>query len=77
MIRKRSITLQGHRTSISLEDPFWQALQDIANHQNQSVMSLVSEIDSKRMNTNDGLSSAIRVFVLEYYMKEKAKSEAT
>ena len=60
-MRKRSLTIQGHRTSISLEEPFWMALNDIAKARQQSVASLVQMIDKKRVG---GLSSAIRVFIL-------------
>lgn len=61
---KRSITIAGHRTSISLEEQFWDALQDIAHEDNLSVNALVGAIDRQR-TTN--LSSAIRVFVLNRY----------
>jgi predicted DNA-binding ribbon-helix-helix protein len=59
---KRSIAIAGHRTSVSLEAPFWDALRTIANARNRSVQSLVGEIDAARGRQN--LSSAIRVFVL-------------
>ncbi len=68
MIIKRSITIKGHSTSISLEPPFWDALHAIAVKRKMSVASLVSEIDIKRSTTPKfGLSSAIRVFILEYH----------
>jgi len=63
--RKRSLTIAGHRTSISLEDSFWDALKEVADRQRRSVPEIVAEIDSKRGTT--GLSSAIRAFVLEAY----------
>ncbi len=59
---KRSVTLNGHRTSISLEEPFWLHLHDIATSQNRSVNNLISEIDESRGET--GLSSALRLYVL-------------
>jgi predicted DNA-binding ribbon-helix-helix protein len=59
---KRSLTIAGHRTSISLEAEFWQALTAIAKKNNQSISKLVSEIDLARGDRN--LSSAIRVYVL-------------
>ena len=62
-IVKHSLDIAGHRTSISLEDPFWQELKRIASAREQSLASLVSEIDAARGEAN--LSSAIRVFVLE------------
>ena len=60
-MQKRSLTIHGHRTSISLEEPFWIALNDIAKARQQSVASLVQIIDKERVG---GLSSAIRVFIL-------------
>ena len=63
--RKRSITIAGHATSISLEAPFWDAIRDIASQQDISTQDLIAEIDnSKRMAS---LSSAIRVYILSWY----------
>lgn len=63
--RKRSITIAGHATSISLEAPFWDAIRDIASQQDISTQELIAEIDnSKRMAS---LSSAIRVYILSWY----------
>jgi len=59
---KRSVAIAGHRTSVSLEAPFWDALKDIAAVRGASVQALVGEIDAGRGGAN--LSSAIRVFVL-------------
>ncbi|HSP26793.1 MAG TPA: ribbon-helix-helix domain-containing protein [Saliniramus sp.] len=59
---KRSISIAGHRTSISLEEPFWEELQQIAARRGVSVQRLVGEIDESRAGEN--LSSALRVFVL-------------
>ena len=61
MIKKRSIAIHGHRTSISLEEPFWDLLKEIADHREVSLTSLVQTIDKKRTG---GLSSALRLFVL-------------
>jgi predicted DNA-binding ribbon-helix-helix protein len=61
-IVKRSVSIAGHRTSVSLEAPFWDALRGIAAAQARSVQSLIGEIDAGRDGQN--LSSAIRVFVL-------------
>jgi predicted DNA-binding ribbon-helix-helix protein len=61
-IIKRSVTIAGHRTSISLENIFWQELQNIAQARNQSLAALIAEIDAER---SGNLSSAVRVFVLE------------
>lgn len=65
-MKKRSVTLQGHPTSITLEDEFWVALKKIAEDRDQSVASLIDEIDEKRLETTSGgLSSALRVFILK------------
>jgi predicted DNA-binding ribbon-helix-helix protein len=63
---KRSVAVAGHRTSISLEDAFWQALAEIAAAKGQSLASLVVEIDSARQPPVN-LSSAIRLFVLDWF----------
>ena len=60
-MKKRSLSIRGHMTSISLEDEFWHELSRIAGERGVSVASLVSEIDTARAG---GLSSAIRLFVL-------------
>lgn len=60
---KRSLTIAGHRTSISLEDAFWTRLKAVAKKRNQSLSALIADIDASRGEAN--LSSAIRVFVLE------------
>ena len=65
---KRSITIAGHRTSISLEEPFWTALADIAAGSGKSIAALIAEIDRSR-GADGNLSSAIRVFVLEAVRK--------
>ncbi len=65
-IRKRSVVIAGHASSVSLEEAFWRALKKIAQGRRQSVNALISEIDRERPNDLSGnLSSAIRVFVLE------------
>lgn len=63
---KRSLTLRGHRTSVSLEDEFWDALRKIARENGRTINDLASEIDAAR-DGRSGLASAIRVFVLRYY----------
>ena len=60
---KRSVSIAGHSTSVSLEEAFWEALREIARQRNLSVQALIGEIDSKRAGQN--LSSAVRVFVLD------------
>ena len=61
MIKKRSITIHGHRTSVSLEEPFWSNLQAIATRRGLSLSRLVQIVDKNRA---EGLSSALRLFVL-------------
>lgn len=75
---KRSITIERHRTSISLEDAFWEALRAFAKTDGRSVADLVSEIDQSRGGANratepqgTNLSSAIRLYVLERMRTEK------
>ena len=62
---KRSFTIAGHRTSISLEAAFWDALKAIAAAERVSVAHLIGRIDAGRGNS--GLSSAVRVWVLQHY----------
>lgn len=61
--KKHSLTLHGHRTSVSMEDEFWQAFVGIAKQRKMTVNSLAAEIDAAR-GVENGLASAIRVFVL-------------
>ncbi|MDA7964173.1 ribbon-helix-helix domain-containing protein [Ruegeria sp.] len=63
---KRSLTLRGHRTSVSLEDEFWQAFRDIAREKQMPINVLASEIDAER-DPETGLASAIRVYILNRY----------
>ncbi|MCG7518385.1 ribbon-helix-helix domain-containing protein [Ruegeria sp. Ofav3-42] len=63
---KRSLTLKGHRTSVSLEDEFWQAFRAIAKEKDQPINALAAEIDVTR-DPEVGLASAIRVFILNWY----------
>ncbi|WP_338547935.1 ribbon-helix-helix domain-containing protein [Roseovarius phycicola] len=63
---KHSLSLRGHRTSVSLEDEFWQAFRDIAAERGQPINALAAEIDEAR-GVEIGLASAIRVFVLRHY----------
>jgi len=66
-IAKRSIVIRGRKTSVSLEDAFWKALQRIAVAQRTSASQLIAAIDGRR--DHDGnLSSAIRVFILDHYV---------
>lgn len=63
LVIKRSIVIAGHKTSVSLEDPFWSELKDIAERQRLTLSSMVGDIDTQRRQGN--LSSAIRLFVLD------------
>jgi predicted DNA-binding ribbon-helix-helix protein len=63
-VMKRSIVISGHKTSISLEDPFWSGLKEIARGNKATLSSVVANIESGRRYGN--LSSAIRLFVLEH-----------
>jgi len=65
---KRSIVVAGHKTSVSLEDAFWRGLKEIAGGRNVTLSDLVAAIDGARQHGN--LSSAIRLFVLDFYRKE-------
>ena len=65
VVAKRSLSVAGHRTSVSLEDAFWDALRDIAAARALTVAALVAEIDRGRGGAN--LSSAIRVHALAFY----------
>lgn len=64
MIRKHSATLHGHRTSFSLEEPFWVELKSIAARRGMPLAVLLAEIDDSRP-ADSNLSSALRVYVLE------------
>lgn len=63
---KRSLTLRGHRTSVSLEDAFWAAFREIAAEEGKALNALAAEIDAGR-GLETGLASAIRVYVLRHY----------
>jgi predicted DNA-binding ribbon-helix-helix protein len=65
---KRSIVIAGHKTSVSLEDAFWRALKEIAGGRELTLSDLVASIDTDRRVGN--LSSAIRLFVLDYYRSQ-------
>ncbi len=63
LVVKRSIVIAGHKTSVSLEDAFWSELKDIAEQKDQTLSTVVGDIDTHRHQGN--LSSAIRLFVLD------------
>ena len=65
VIVKRSIVLNGHKTSVSLENEFWDGLREIADGQKNKLSAVVQQIDRERSNRN--LSSAIRVYVFNHF----------
>ncbi len=67
---KHSLTLKGHRTSVSLEDLFWQEFRRIARDKNKTINALAAEIDVSR-DPEVGLASSIRVFVLEQCLSSR------
>jgi predicted DNA-binding ribbon-helix-helix protein len=70
---KRSIVVAGHKTSVSLEDAFWSGLKEIAGGRKTTLSDLVASIDSERRHGN--LSSAIRLFVLDFYRRQLGEDE--
>jgi predicted DNA-binding ribbon-helix-helix protein len=70
---KRSIVIGGHKTSVSLEDAFWQALKEIAAARNMHLSRLVDDIKQRREGSN--LSSALRLFVLAHFRSQAAGGE--
>ncbi|KGB81959.1 MAG: ribbon-helix-helix domain-containing protein [Pseudomonadota bacterium] len=68
---KRSLTLRGHRTSVSLEQEFWQAFRDIAEEKSMPINALAAEIDAER-GMEMGLASAIRLYVLRHFRQRAA-----
>jgi predicted DNA-binding ribbon-helix-helix protein len=73
-IVERSVRIDGRKTSVALEDEFWNALKQIAAAQNTSIDRLALKINKKRKHPN--FSSAIRLFVLNYYCKRAAVRSA-
>lgn len=71
---KRSFSIRGHRTSISLEAPFWEALRDAAGEDRLSLSALVAAIDAGRGEAN--LSSAVRIWLLARYRARAARPDA-
>jgi predicted DNA-binding ribbon-helix-helix protein len=65
---KRSIVIAGHKTSVSLEDDFWNALKEIGRSHRMTLSGLVADIDVRRLHAN--LSSAIRIFVLHHFRSQ-------
>ena len=70
---KRSIVVAGHKTSVSLEEAFWNSMKEISAARDMTLSDLVSEIDTGRSQGN--LSSAIRLFVLHYFRVRAASAD--
>jgi predicted DNA-binding ribbon-helix-helix protein len=73
LVSKRSIVIAGHKTSVSVEDEFWNSLKEIARERNMTLAELVGAIDADRQHAN--LSSAIRLFVLSVYRDQVASRQ--
>jgi predicted DNA-binding ribbon-helix-helix protein len=73
LIVKRSIVVAGHKTSVSLEDAFWSGLKEIARRRLMTLQELIGEIDAQRQHGN--LSSALRLFVLDFYRTQVSDTE--
>jgi predicted DNA-binding ribbon-helix-helix protein len=71
-LRKRSVTIAGHRTSVSLEPDFWDALTEIAQAKARPVAALIADID-RRAGRENSLSSAVRCFILAHYRQKSGK----
>jgi predicted DNA-binding ribbon-helix-helix protein len=75
VIKKRSIIIARHKTSISLEDEFWAGLREIAKGRGEPISQLISDIHEERNSAN--LSSAIRLFVLRHYRDQLERHGGT
>lgn len=71
---KHSFSIKGHRTSISLEPEFWDALREIARVRDESLGAIVGEIDAARTD-DTGLSTAVRLYVLAWFRAEPLPSQ--
>jgi len=74
LVAKRSVVVADHKTSVSLEEAFWNGMKEIARGRNITLSELVEAIDSQRRHGN--LSSAIRLFVLDSYRNQLADVQA-
>jgi predicted DNA-binding ribbon-helix-helix protein len=70
LVVKRSVVIDGQKTSISLEDAFWTSLKEIAHERRETLQHLVTSINADRQSTN--LSSVLRVFILGFYKAQSA-----
>ena len=73
LVIKRSVVVAGHKTSVSLEDAFWSGLKEVAVERRMTLSDLVSTLDKQRAHGN--LSSALRLFVLDFYRSRGHKRE--
>jgi predicted DNA-binding ribbon-helix-helix protein len=73
LVIKRSIVVAGHKTSVSLEDDFWDALKEIARVNRVTLSDLVGSLDEQRQHGN--LSSSVRLFVLKHYRRRVEADE--
>ena len=69
-VLKRSVVIAGHKTSISVEDEFWDSLKEIAGERGMTLAAMIGAIDGDRKHAN--LSSAVRLFVLGFYRDQLA-----
>ena len=69
-VRRRTVVIAGNETSVSLEDTFWQSLKEIAEERDMTLSKLITTVKSERRHGN--LSSAIRLFVLDFYRQQIA-----
>lgn len=77
-IHKRSLNLGAHKTSVSLEDEFWSALKEIARSEGIALFELAAKIDRQRSNDpRANLSSALRLYVLDYYVRQNPPRAST
>lgn len=74
-IAKRSVSIAGHRTSLSLEDAFWSELKTIAAESGASLATVIEAVDAQRSTAN--LSSALRIFVLETLKSRMRRQETS
>ncbi|CAN7369941.1 ribbon-helix-helix domain-containing protein [Phyllobacterium sp. LjRoot231] len=70
-VRKRSVTIHGHRTSFSLEDPFYEIIASIATSRGVTLAGLIAEIDEGR-DRNSNLSSALRIYALDWVRNDNS-----
>jgi predicted DNA-binding ribbon-helix-helix protein len=72
-LRKRSVMIAGHSTSLSLEEAFWEDLRELARRRGTSIAALIAAVDSERQGN---LSSALRLFVLDCYRRGELGPDA-